>query len=210
MYYAFPPVYYKEVIAVIWKFLKVVLGVVLAPAVIQTIIEALKMLLNKEYLKEYLTEREKRESKRKIYRFIAVIIILMMINNVLDLWQNADKTYALPHISFEEVVDQIRHNIDFDNCSIEDVVIGAEYQVYTIEQLSPFSLLELRLIRNGIFARYGYVFEDEDLSNYYSQFDWYKPDYGKKITYSDLNKYQQKNIDLIKEIESWKRKYDPN
>ena len=39
-----------------------------------------------------------------------------------------------------------------------------------------YSLTELRLLRNTVFAQHGYLFKDEVLMTYFSKFDWYMPD----------------------------------
>lgn len=45
----------------------------------------------------------------------------------------------------------------------------------TSDILQHFSAAERRLIRNEIFARYGYRFKSEDLKAYFSAQPWYKP-----------------------------------
>jgi len=46
-------------------------------------------------------------------------------------------------------------------------------------EIPPYysSIKELRLFRNEIFARYGYIFKSNDLQEHFSKFDWYKPRY---------------------------------
>ena len=39
------------------------------------------------------------------------------------------------------------------------------------------SLEELRITRNEIFAKHGYIFKSEDLANHFSTKDWYEPKY---------------------------------
>lgn len=34
---------------------------------------------------------------------------------------------------------------------------------------------DLRLLRNAVYAQYGYIFRSEELRTYFSAFDWYKP-----------------------------------
>ncbi|WP_289045321.1 YARHG domain-containing protein [uncultured Olleya sp.] len=58
---------------------------------------------------------------------------------------------------------------------------------------------ELRLLRNEIFARKGYVFKSEDLNIYFKTKTWYTPDANVKVTLSDE---EQSYIDKIKNIES--------
>lgn len=47
--------------------------------------------------------------------------------------------------------------------------------------LSELSKAELRIYRNLIFARYGYVFKSKDLNDYFKATSWYKPNPNVKI-----------------------------
>ena len=63
---------------------------------------------------------------------------------------------------------------------------------------------ELRLMRNYIFARRGYIFESEDLKEYFEQFSWYVPlYYDVTPRLSDIEKY---NVNFIKE---WETNFGP-
>jgi hypothetical protein len=65
----------------------------------------------------------------------------------------------------------------------------------TEEDLYYRSAAELRIMRNEIYARNGYIFDNEELHNYFSQKSWYQP-----YTYNPtLNKIEQYNIMFIKE-----------
>lgn len=86
----------------------------------------------------------------------------------------------------------------------EDYLLGGKYKVASCRKLINSDLeqldkSELRLMRNEIFARYGYIFNDIKLQAYFSKHDWYKPR-GK-----DVNKYltqiEKDNIALIQEFE---------
>ena len=59
---------------------------------------------------------------------------------------------------------------------------------------------DLRILRNAIFAKYGYIFNSHDLSNFFSRFSWYNAEYNNvndKLTEIDRN-----NILLIQSIEN--------
>jgi len=66
--------------------------------------------------------------------------------------------------------------------------------------LEGLSAEELRLMRNEIFARHGYIFKDKTLTEYFSKFDWYKPVH-EDVT-AMLSETEQKNSELIKMIEA--------
>jgi hypothetical protein len=59
---------------------------------------------------------------------------------------------------------------------------------------------ELRLLRNTIYAKYGYIFRSKDLQNHFSQFEWYR---GTKNNVDDeFTERDKKNIGLIQKIEA--------
>ncbi len=67
------------------------------------------------------------------------------------------------------------------------------------EELRKKSKKELRLLRNEIFARKGYVFKNEEIKNFFESKDWYQPQPNKKI---ELSEIEQLNVNLIKRIEN--------
>lgn len=68
--------------------------------------------------------------------------------------------------------------------------------------LTGMSSKELEIMRNSIYARYGYKFKREDLLDYFSQYSWYNPttsDMG--AIYNQMNDNEKYNIDFIKKHE---------
>ena len=65
-----------------------------------------------------------------------------------------------------------------------------------LEYISP---RELRLVRNEIFARYGYRFKDAALQAYFNKQDWYKPLFDDVEQY--LTPLERANIRFIQEKE---------
>jgi hypothetical protein len=64
-------------------------------------------------------------------------------------------------------------------------------------ELAGLNAATLRLARNEIYARRGRKFVSADLRNYFSQFGWYRPQFGEvELTY-----VEQKNVDLIRRFE---------
>ena len=66
------------------------------------------------------------------------------------------------------------------------------------EQLKGKTAKELRILRNEIFARKGYVFKDSVLHHYFSRKEWYQP--SKNATFQ-LSEIEKANIELIKKEE---------
>ena len=69
--------------------------------------------------------------------------------------------------------------------------------------LFHYNLEELRLIRNEIFARYGYRFKREDLETFFKSKDWYKP-ISDDVT-DKLTELEKLNVQLILNVEARKR-----
>ncbi|MBN2078792.1 MAG: YARHG domain-containing protein [Spirochaetes bacterium] len=65
----------------------------------------------------------------------------------------------------------------------------------TGRDLAPYSLEEIVLLRNSVFARHGYVFKSKALDRYFKKCGWYRPD--KKFSYSRLSRTDTKNIELM-------------
>jgi hypothetical protein len=65
----------------------------------------------------------------------------------------------------------------------------------TNEILQNKNLDELRVIRNEIFARHGYIFKSEDLRQYFSTKNWYKPKFD-DVT-ERLSEGDKANISMI-------------
>lgn len=72
---------------------------------------------------------------------------------------------------------------------------------YTQKAIVKNKLFELELLRNEIFARHQYIFKNQLLTDYFHQFDWYKPDYKNEVEIS-LNSNESHNIKLFKKREN--------
>ena len=65
--------------------------------------------------------------------------------------------------------------------------------------LRYFTSLELRLLRNMIFAKYNYRFTSQDLRDYFSQFSWYTG--GKRYVQNSMSAIDWQNIRIIQDAE---------
>lgn len=96
----------------------------------------------------------------------------------------------------------------YDNNAIDESEYEYEYlreREMTYDDVEGKSAEELRLMRNYIFARRGYIFESEDLKEYFEQFSWYVPlYYDVTPRLSDIEKY---NVNFIKE---WETNFGPD
>lgn len=94
---------------------------------------------------------------------------------------------------------------DYDvssNCFTADnygfVISDSDSRYLTAEELYGFSDLYLLLARNEIYAKHGYMFNDQNIQRYFNYKDWY---FGcvpsAEFTDSVFNDYEMKNISMI-------------
>lgn len=74
------------------------------------------------------------------------------------------------------------------------------YQRLQDSDISGLSKQQLRILRNTIYARHGRKFKSDDLRNYFSSFDWYRPLYD-EISPDALSEIEKHNIVLIRKYE---------
>jgi hypothetical protein len=67
---------------------------------------------------------------------------------------------------------------------------------YDVQGLSKY---ELKVMRNWIFARHGYIFQSDDMKAFFASQPWYTPRYRDVTSY--LSDIEIKNIDFIKRHE---------
>ncbi len=101
------------------------------------------------------------------------------------------KYYEIPHIKkfYERRIK--KHKPKQDNKDADsDTFSYPEY-------LSDLSYADLRLLRNEIFARNGYLFQDAFLRGYFNRFKWYMPIFGVDDFKVVLNKKEQDMVNSI-------------
>lgn len=69
----------------------------------------------------------------------------------------------------------------------------------TYNDIRSLSKPQLRILRNEIYARHGYIFKSADLKAYFSKYPWYKPLYG-DVT-SKMSGIEKYNAAFIKKYE---------
>lgn len=76
----------------------------------------------------------------------------------------------------------------------------SDRRLLTAQELSPLGKAELRNARNEIYARRGRKFVRREVSDYFKQFDWYRPQFGEvELTYLEAQ-----NVALIQKFEKAK------
>lgn len=69
----------------------------------------------------------------------------------------------------------------------------------TEDDLAGKSKKELRIMRNYIFARHGYIFKSKSLKRYFKQFEWYSP--KRKNVTREMSLIELDNVSFIKAYE---------
>jgi len=79
------------------------------------------------------------------------------------------------------------------------ILPGSDSYKLSYRDISSLSSSELRLARNEIYARHGYVFKSKDLQAYFYEKSWYTPD--SSFRDSHLSSVEKYNVDFIKSYE---------
>jgi len=67
--------------------------------------------------------------------------------------------------------------------------------------IEPFTKAELKIIRNTIYAQYGYAFKTKELQDYFNKYEWYIPDPNLSLDQIKLTEKEKKFIAEIMELE---------
>lgn len=140
-----------------------------------------------------------KKSNAWIFIVLAVVLVAGLGVGGYFIYQNFIKKTET--INYDTSVNN--ENSYYDNNAIDESEYKYEYlreREMTYDDVEGKSAEELRLMRNYIFARRGYIFESEDLKEYFEQFSWYVPlYYDVTPRLSDIEKY---NVNFIKEWET--------
>lgn len=124
------------------------------------------------------------------------ILFLFLIKISLIFAQETDEK------TIEKII--IMRTVEADQNEAQSIVLGRSDFLDSKYPLNIISLgllnnEELRILRNTIFARYGYKFRSEDLQNHFSSFEWYSAKSNNvDQLLTDVDKW---NIDIIHSFE---------
>lgn len=145
-----------------------------------------------------------KKSNAWIFIVLAVVLVAGLGVGGFFIYQNFIKKTET--INYDTL--QNNENSYYDNNAIDESEYKYEYlreREMTYADVEGKSAEELRLMRNYIFARRGYIFESEDLKEYFERFSWYVPlYYDVTPRLSDIEKY---NVNFIKE---WETNFGPD
>lgn len=140
-----------------------------------------------------------KKSNAWIFIVLAVVLVAGLGVGGFFIYQNFTKKTET--INYDTSVNN--ESSYYDNNATDESEYEYEYlreREMTYADVEGKSAEELRLMRNYIFARRGYIFESEDLKEYFEQFSWYVPlYYDVTPRLSDIEKY---NVNFIKEYET--------
>lgn len=87
--------------------------------------------------------------------------------------------------------------------------MDADTYEFTKNDLKNLSAKELTYLRNSIYARHGYIFNSEELNEFFSQYEWYVPD--ESVSETDITEQERKNAGFIRDYqEDNDLLYNPN
>ena len=152
----------------------------------------------KEILQEEAEEEARKKRRKKIIKYSAIAAVVLLLYIIGSLGGGTEQ-------SNDKVADE-------DTILVNSMDESQANEVFNLNILSERKLSdsdlegkskkELEIMRNGIYARHGYQFKREDLSNYFSQFSWYTPiTNDMSAVYSDMSEIEKYNVDYIKKHE---------
>lgn len=153
---------------------------------------------------DYLQEQANSKRRNKIIMYAAAAIFVFVLGYV---FSNYGKdSYDTKEPVKEEVVEN--NKVDKTNHVSQSSSNDLGYEkVLSERKLSDSDLdfktpKELEIMRNSVYARYGYRFKREDLLNHFSQYQWYNPTTSDmSVVYDLMSDIEKYNVDFIKKHE---------
>lgn len=92
--------------------------------------------------------------------------------------------------------------ITSEESSGDYLIADSDSRYLTEDDLVDLTSEELSLVRNEIYARHGYIFDNEDFQSYFESKGWYVPLYSKDSFPDDeLNEFEKENAKFIRKYE---------
>ena len=131
---------------------------------------------------------------------VAVVIIIILLSS-----PSRKRAANLEWGSPERMEQTYSSNVDYGDEDNGDYIPYGLYpqasmRLLTASDLYGLSKWELKVMRNEILARYGYIFKTEALREYFSRQDWYVGRYTE--VNSMITSLEWENIKLIKQFEN--------
>lgn len=117
---------------------------------------------------------------------VAIIALVASRNN--DTATEQDSALYIEYEEFDEPTDA---NLDMGRYPYTSL------RKLTHADVAYLSPRDLKIMRNEIFARHGYIFQTNDMKQYFSKQSWYRP----TTTNVQLSSIEQYNVNFIKSYE---------
>ncbi len=121
-----------------------------------------------------------------IMLIISAIIVFLVVFSIYTVKNNNDISSSTEVVYTNDIEDYMK------DLSWTDIDLSES-------DLDRFSLEDLRLLRNAIFAKHGYIFSNPKLSKYFQKYQWYIP--TSNNVYDELTVTEKRNIQIIKNRE---------
>ena len=136
--------------------------------------------------------KAKKSSTKKIWKLLVVVAVVFSMVAALASVVAVVRTFK----------GKKSQTVSASATSVDPSPIAGRYPFTSVRKVAHadvanLSTRELRIMRNEIFARYGYIFDSQDMKDYFMAQDWYDPS-SKSVELSDVEKY---NVEFIKAYE---------
>ena len=82
----------------------------------------------------------------------------------------------------------------------------SSYRLLEYEDISTISTADIRIAKNEIYARHGYIFKDENLKNYFMGQLWYIPSVkAEEFDDSVFSDIEKRNLELLNRLDTYKK-----
>lgn len=141
----------------------------------------------------------------KIKTNLLAILTLISISFIVSNCSNSEGT-NISSIHIDSTISKSDEPImNSKNKMEEDIVLSLDNYKFNLNKPFEKDLLksldtnDLAILRNSIYAKYGYIFSTKKYTNYFSQFSWYSP--NSKVVEGQLNNIDKQNVKQITTLE---------
>jgi hypothetical protein len=157
-------------------------------------------------------EKKKNRSKKRLLILVGSLIGLLFVISVTLIVKDFYKTEPKSNATVAKTMDQSKDNdvenndqVSHDQPSTEQkssnpsssdyILPASDKKVMSEGDVVNLTKEQLRLARNEIYARHGYVFKSQDLQTYFSNKSWYHSDPAFE---GSLNEVEKENVNFLK------------
>lgn len=140
--------------------------------------------------------------RRNIYYIIIIVLSVALIFSLVYIFITKNKdNYTLS--SEQTYNDQYLQDDNYSNYGFDkDYIFPSDQLLIPIKALDMFTQEEIALIRNEIYAKHGYIFDNEKYNYYFSNKWWYIP--NSNFSEDMFNETEKTNVKTIIEYETSK------